>query len=222
MTMRNTTLLAPLVFAMAAGGCSSPTAPAAPNWFDDVQPIIQGSCAHCHGPTAEVTGNKNRFDVCDPTPFTDIGYSFVLPTKAGALRPSQLSLIAGEVTSEGGRALMPPPPAGELAAYERDVLVNWAMKAACPKRPGNHRPTVKVLGKLNYVNNDLVLTVDVLDADAETVLGVVTAGPVDAPVATAQINGSGRNKLTLTGVTAGDQPVHVKVSDGTDLVEKDL
>jgi mono/diheme cytochrome c family protein len=206
----------------AVGACGSPKAPETPSWYDDVQPIIQGSCAHCHGPTAAVTGSGNRFDVCDSTPFTDAGFSFVVPGKSGWLGGRKASNIAGFVVSDGGRAQMPPPPAGELSDYERDVIVNFSMNATCPKRPGNHKPTVKLLGKLNYTDTDLVLTVDVLDADAETVLGVVTAGPLDAPVATAQINGSGRNKLTLTGVTAADLPVHVKVSDGTDLVERDL
>jgi hypothetical protein len=219
-TMRTIKLLAPLVLSMGAGACSSPAAPAQPNWYEDVQPIVQGSCAGCHGPTAMVTGSNNRFDICDAAPFVAIGV--VLPAKAGFLKAGQPGLIAGQVADDEGRPAMPPPPGGELSKYERDVLTNWGNKVTCPKRPGNHKPTVKLVGNLNYTDNNLVLTVDVLDADAETVLGVVTAGPLDAPVATAQINGSGRNKLTLTGVTADDQPVHVKVSDGTDLVERDL
>jgi hypothetical protein len=222
MAMKTITTLSSLVL-VATAACSSPQAPAQPNWFDDVQPIIQGSCGHCHGQTAAVTGSSNRFDVCDPAPFVEAGYSFPIATKAGALRSSQVTVIAGEVSpSEGGRALMPPPPGGELSAYERDVLINWANKPSCPKRPGNHKPTVKLVGKLNYTGGNLVLSVDVQDADMETVLGSVTAGPTDAPVATGQITATGRNKVTLTGVTADDQPVHVKVSDGTDLIEKDL
>jgi hypothetical protein len=208
---------------LALGACSPAAAPAHPSWFDDVQPIVQGSCAGCHGPTAAVTGNGSRFDVCDPAPFVEAGYSFPIATKAGALRSSQVTAIATYLTPDAsGRPLMPPPPAGVLSAYEQDVLVNWTKTAVCPKRPGNHKPTVKLVGKLDYTAGNLVLILDVQDADSETVLGSVTAGPPDAPVATGQITASGRNKVTLTGVTADDQPVHVKVSDGTALVEKDL
>jgi hypothetical protein len=216
MTMRITTLLSSLLIAFAAGACSSATAPGTPSYYEDVQPIIQGSCAHCHGQTAPVTGLGYRFDICSPAAFAETG--FVFEKNTGVMNNVLAGLIAGDVTPDGDRAKMPPPPSGELSTYERDVLVNWAKKPSCPPRPNNHKPVVKLVGKLSYTDAGLTLTVDVTDADEETVLGTVTAGAA----LPAFISHTGRNKLTIEGVTADDQPVHVKVSDGTVLVEKDL
>ncbi len=225
MTMRTTTVMSSLVLALATGACAPPTAPAKPSWAEDVQPIVQGSCSSCHGPTADVTGLAYRFDICDPAAFADTGYVFPKMT-SGAVTKGVADFMKKLVT-DGPRPTMPPPPAGPLSDYERDVIVNWDANRDCGKRANNHKPTVKLVGKLVYADGDLTFTVEVDDADAETVVGTVTAGdpPVTnaaGAVVTGLINNTGRTKITMKDVPADTQPVHVKISDGWTLVEKDL
>src|SRR5262249_2139217 len=150
-TMRTTGWILALVTAAAA--CSNATAPANPTWADDVQPIIQGNCSHCHGSSAKANGMNFRFDICDAAAFIDTGVT--LPPSAGASNMVMAALIKNEITPhEGERAFMPPPPASPLPDFERDTLINWVAKHECGNRKGNHKPKAKLVGKLDFTDGN--------------------------------------------------------------------
>jgi hypothetical protein len=179
-----------------------------------------GSCGHCHGPTAEASGLQWRFDVCEAAAFASSGFVFPTPTRAGAGR--QANMLAGDVTS----GTMPPAPGAALATYEREVLVNWAALSAgsrCPKRPGNHAPTVKVVRRVVLEVGGTTVVLEVADADGDQVVGAVFAGPDCDPADTdaaakaeclarprALIPSTGRHTLTVESTDG----LVVRLSDG--------
>lgn len=201
--------------------CSAAEPPARPSWTEDVEPILRGSCGHCHGATADVTGMKYRFDICDPEVpmIKDLGITFGPLTGAKPLA----QIIAASVTSvEGSRPKMPPPPAEPLNDYEFQVISRWASRAEnnadslCNTRRGNQNPRVSVVSAAEKKGDDLVITVDVSDADGETVVGKAQAG-----VETVNILGPGRHTLRFPGVPEGET-VSVTITDGVRTVTRDL
>ena len=227
--------------ALALGACSSAQPPDKPTWVDDVHPIIQGSCGHCHGPTAEITANGYRLDVCDSFVFADTGHEFGknCGTKmadascdhTGAGTMSQATLIRNDVTpGSGSAAAMPPPPGGPLSDYEREVLVRWVAQGfPCGTRPGNHKPTLKLIGKPKYSGTEVAVTVEVTDADGDQVLGSIFVGPDCDPTSAGEcmmrargsITHSGRSTISFSGVADG-AALAARFSDGWTTVAKDL
>jgi hypothetical protein len=168
--------------------CSSPQAPDKPTWAEDVQPIIMGSCGHCHGATAPDSGGSFRLDVCSRFTFVDTGVAFGencdtddadLSCATTGIVPGLLKSVLGQITSDGAEApLMPPPPGGPLSSYERDVLVRWlTQNPGCGSRPGNHAPIVKAIGRPVYASDAVTVTLEVDDADGDQVLGSLFVGP---------------------------------------------
>ena len=239
--MRTTTLSSSLLAALALGACSSALPPDKPTWADDVHPVIQGSCGHCHGPTASVSGLGFRFDICDPSVFADTGVAFgencsdkdladLSCERAGASK--QGGLIINDVApKDGSHPAMPPPPGGQLSDYEREVFVRWiAAKTPCGTRPGNHKPTLKLIGKPKYSGTDVTVTVEVTDVDGDQVLGSIFVGPDCDPSPPASectmrprgsVTHTGRSTITFSGVAAGDA-LSARFSDGWTTVLKDL
>jgi hypothetical protein len=218
-TMRNISLLSSVAFALTLQACGTPQPPDKPTWAEDVQPIIQANCASCHGASFNPDADRQRFDICDPAAFADTDYDFPKMTAIGASNVSLAKNIAANVALLDGHSIMPPPPAS-LPDYDRKVILAWIPSKSgpdCGMRTNNHKPTAKLVGKLNYTGGNLKLTVDVTDADLEPVLGSVSAGG-----AKALITHAGRNVLTLENVPEGE-PAHLKISDGWGpAVEKDL
>ncbi len=204
---------------LGLGACSTPQAPAKPSWAEDMQPFVQGSCAHCHGPTADVTGGGYRFDICDVAAFDATDFVFSRRTTTGAVNKGVAMNMFTYGLLQDVAKRMPPPPANGLSDYEQQLLTNWFANRDCGKRMNNHKPTVKLVGKPKYAGTTLTLNVEVDDQDGETVLGTVSAG---IPPSLGQITHSGRSQLDITGVTAEPDVLHVKISDGWGLVEKDL
>jgi hypothetical protein len=195
---------------LGLASCAPPVVPQRPSWDQDVFPILQGSCNHCHGETvgrlpAQPAG---RLDFCDPTPFADAGITtpgFVGARLEGAQFPTYLRPMMGRT-----RASMPPPPAAELSDYERDVLLKWSADASmdkCNKQGRNREPDMRVIDKV-WDGNDLKLTVEVWDPDQDQVLGKVTVG-----AASAVIVASGRREVVVVGANEND-PITVLLHDG--------
>lgn len=208
-------LAMPLV---AGAACGSPEPPLRPSWTEDVEPILRGSCGHCHGATASATGMKYRFDICSPeAPMVkDLGITFAGFT--GAADQALAELILLDVTSQGGaRPKMPPPPAELLDSYQVEVLRRWADRvkknpdplSLCNTRRGNQTPTVTLVSAAERKGENLEVTIDVSDADGETVVGKAQAGTETVPIL-----GPGRHTLKFPGVDEGEK-VTVTVTDGS-------
>jgi hypothetical protein len=191
-------------------GCTPPTAPDKPTWDGDVQPILRGSCSHCHGELAPKVAPAYRFDVCDPTSLKD--GTGVEGAVAGAAAMSPL--INTTIVDQGLPTQMPPPPAGRLSDYEITVLKNWGKlvadagaQTACKKQNSNHDPKAKLIGT-RWDGGDLYATVEISDSDGDQVFTKVKAGS-----ASYDLLSSGRHEIKLSGASMGDA-ITVKMSDG--------
>jgi hypothetical protein len=182
--MRTIALASSLALAFGAA-CSAAKAPDKPTWVDDVQPLLQANCSHCHGGTWLVTGERQRFDICDTSGFADSGYLFNAIDDSGMnLGPAATGAnrLAKTLAADTSNDYMPPAPAGGLPQYEKDVLANWAAinpkgSAPCGTRPGNHKPVVKLIGTPKYANQGVTVTVQITDADHDPVVGTMFVGP---------------------------------------------
>jgi hypothetical protein len=198
--------------AALAAACSGSTAPAQPSWDEDVFPIIQGSCAGCHGQTAgdraQVLG---RYDICAAAPF--MAAQIVVPKLLTGASGAGGGLISTYLnpTQQSSRPAMPPPPASVLNDYEDAVIKNWlklAPEAQCVKRGGNRPPSVRVVDAQN-VQDGLQLVLEVTDPDGDVVLGKATSGTNPS----APILASGRQRVIVPGARVGDR-VTVVIHDG--------
>jgi hypothetical protein len=163
--------------ALVGVGCSStPIVPAQPTWAD-VEPIVRGECAGCHGPTAQVTGSSYRLDfyemssaVCGDAALA-LGSGVVL---AGT--PSVPAQMGADIqTATGARwPKMPPLPAPSLADWETQTIERWA-KAPVKGLPpvGNRLPTITTNNLPNVANGTFSFTALVDDPDGDPVVGVV-------------------------------------------------
>jgi hypothetical protein len=205
-------------FMLLAGACAPAEPPARPTWDQDVRPILQGSCNHCHGETVgKMLMPLGRMDVCDPELFTAAQITVPLGAivEAGLFEANILRPMAGTT-----RVSMPPPPASVLSTYERDVLVRWAkllpglnkvpgeVHPACEKQTRNRDPDMRLIGDPQLAGNDLRLVVEVWDPDQDQVMGKVTVG-----MTTATIPASGRREILIPGGQRG-QPIEVVLVDG--------
>ncbi len=230
--MRNTNIRAAIILSfLGLGACSPKDPPAKPTWFDDVQPIFLGNCAHCHGAPSGVdkdgkivmpAGAGSRYDVCDKDAFTQaIGDAEVKFGISASLGGKGLWLNLVDTKDADGMKVpkqnqMPPPPALRLTDYDIQVLKNWkAAKAPCGTRTGNHPPTAVLIAQ-KKTGTVLKLTFDILDADGDTVLGRIEAG-TDKPL---PIDRAGRHTVWFDGATTTPR---VFMSDGTaTMVAKEL
>jgi hypothetical protein len=178
-----------------------------------------------------VSGKGQRFDICDTAAFLDTGYVF--SGVAGAAKNA--TLMAGDVT----KGFMPPPPAAELPSYEKEVIANWQAingtnkTAPCGRRPGNHKPTIKVIRSPKYADGGVTVTLEIADADHDQVVGTLFLGPDCDPTPPdtynpkdpttasecmmrprAAIPSSGRHVLTITDGVDDGAPLTVRVADG--------
>jgi hypothetical protein len=186
---------------MGLAACEA-QAPTTPTWADDVQPLLLASCASCHGPTRERISNKVgmafRFDLCDADGFKDTGVDVSTIFGAGPFK----TMIVKTVTGDEPR--MPPPPAGRLTPYERDVLTRW--KQAC-ERPDNHAPDARLVSAREQ-GDDPVVVVDVVDPDRDTVLGKLSVGTFEK-----ELLYTGRHEIHVPRDQASAS-IRAKISDG--------
>ena len=221
--MKKLLVLSKVLLVAALAGCSPAEAPATPSWDQDVFPILQGSCNHCHGETVGQDGNQkfpsSRLDICSKDPFDAAMISVLGPALIGAGPYSGTLTDVLTVKPGAKRPLMPPPPASPLSDYERDVLLKWAkiggLPNACAKKGKNRPPTAKATQK--FEGDSLAVTLEVTDPDGDTVLGKVRAG--SAPDQT--IIASGRRTYFFQGLSVGS-PVKVLLHDGYEKVDLDL
>jgi hypothetical protein len=200
-----------MVVAMGlAAGCAPPTVPNRPSWDQDVFPILQGSCGHCHGETVGRLPSQplSRLDICNTQVFADAGIPLAVTAAQvwGAQFNQYLLPVMGSP-----RPKMPPPPAAELSDYERDVLLKWGADGSgdkCNKQGRNREPDMRVIGEPRWDGNDVTIVVEVWDPDKDQVLGKVSVG-----MATAIIPSAGRREVTVTGANRND-PITVLLHDG--------
>jgi hypothetical protein len=215
--------LVPVAAGLAAGlaGCGPPEVPIQPSWDQDVFPIIQGSCGHCHGSTVgKEPGPTSRLDVCSIDAAVAAGIPVRLnPALFGA---ANLSTTFGDyLTVKGGmnRPSMPPPPAGPLLDYQRDVLLRWAQVALLTRPPAgqphpacaklrNGDPSAVLVGR-SRSGNDLEVTLEVIDPDKDQVLGKITAGGSEPQ----PIDSLGRSTYRFAGQPM-DADLEVTLHDG--------
>jgi hypothetical protein len=221
--MRSKSVLQVVVLAALAAGCGPASVPDRPSWDQDVFPILQGSCNHCHGASAgERTdaapmgepGPAGRLDICSNAPFASLG---AIPKLGGGavLAGTAGSLLTNLTPMMGkSRALMPPAPASELSDYDRDVLIKWGRQAGatgatpCNKQTRNRDPLAELVSK-EVDGGDLVVTLQVSDPDGDQVLGKVAAGSAEGQT----ILSTGRRSFRFAGLGA-DSPVTVTLLDG--------
>ena len=206
---------------MAGGACAGPPAvPAHPTWAD-VEPIIQGECAGCHGSTAATSGAGFRFDFYDMTTDT-CGDAARAMGAATVLAAAAAPNIQMDVTIIGntGRSKMPPLPGAPLAGWERDTLLRWASQPVKgPPPEGNHPPAIEV-GQLPYtVDKQLAFTAVVYDADGQEAVGVLEIGDVAFLM---NRSGSFAVSLDSSGWAAGTQHLKAVLCDGWTSATYDL
>ncbi|HXU82803.1 MAG TPA: hypothetical protein VN914_15490 [Polyangia bacterium] len=161
-------------FLMAGCGTEAPV-PDNPTYVDDVKPILEANCFHCHGANANFAkwGTK-RWDIYDATTvYPDLGFA---PSDSftGASDPTHF-LLLGVYIKDTGAGRMPPPPATPLSQRDIDTLVQWSKTQYSPgKHAPNHKPRIAWLekGKRYLVSDD----------DGDQVLGQLDCGGMMFPV----------------------------------------
>lgn len=155
--------------------CGRPSAPEHPTWVD-VEPIIAGQCAGCHGATADTTGSGVRFD------FYDVGAATC--GDAAKATDGELPMAGGlatriweavSTTSRDVRPLMPPQPAPSLQTWEWQTIQRWVSDGAprgdLPR--GNRPPGVVFFPSDTMPDRTLDITALVEDPDGDPVIGVL-------------------------------------------------
>ena len=211
------------LLAMLLAGCGGNEVPFRVSWQEDVSPILQGSCGHCHGSIVKsVPGALTRFDICSIDAVVAAGIpTLVDPALFGAGKLA--GTLSSYVTVQPGqsRALMPPPPAAPLDDYQIGVLQKWAKQAsavapaagqphpACAKGVPNRDPWATLVRRSINQMNELEVTVQVGDPDREEVLGTITAGSGEAQL----IHSTGRHVYRFPGLPM-TAPLTVTLHDG--------
>jgi len=162
---------------LASVECSpTQTVATQPTWAD-VEPIVSGACASCHGPTAKTTGSSYRLDFYEMS--TALCGDAALALDTGVVlagTPSVPVLMASDLeVATGARwPKMPPLPGPSLAGWELQTIERWAKSPVKgPPPAGNRAPTIST-GKLpEVVNGTLSFTAVVDDPDGDPVMGVV-------------------------------------------------
>jgi hypothetical protein len=197
-------------------GCGTePPAPEKPTWVDDVMPILQANCFHCHGANASYEKwQTNRWDVYD---LTDPNYALV---GAGEVKDAMgfrifvsardkghfgtIPIFVSEDATDDAR--MPPPPATRLSTRDIAVLENWSKTGfTLGSHNPNHKPVLARLG----TGKDFAVT----DEDGDQVMGKLDCGGTEV-----LLNRSG-NQTLPEGASA---PCSGMLYDGFDLVSVEL
>jgi hypothetical protein len=168
------------IFALSVAGvfagCAGDQAaiPDQPTWVDDVRPILQANCFHCHGSSASYSDYRTRrwdfYGINDDPQITALGRFADDPkTLVNPNNDDQFRVMLGYAdphAADGDR--MPPPPATRLSARDLLVMARW-QSAHFPR--GQHNP-----------NHPPALTTEgpgifrIADADGDQVLGKLTCG----------------------------------------------
>jgi hypothetical protein len=174
-------LLAASLFVVGCG--AEAPAPDKPTWADDVLPILQANCFHCHGPTANYEKYMTkRWDVLDLSlpPYAELGFTedrkdtartFLSANSHFDLIPTYL--LPEPTTMEDTR--MPPPPAPRLSARDAQVLANFK---ATGFTPGSHHPNHKPAIAWQDRNKTFFVT----DQDGDQVLGKLDCGGTEVAI----------------------------------------
>ena len=164
---------------VGAGCARQPTVPDQPTWAD-VQPILRGNCAGCHGSTAAETGLGYRLDLYDVS--SDICGEAASAVGAGTpMAAAWAPKIATDITppESGGRERMPPLPGPSLLDWERETLLGWTkqpIKGGSP--PGNRPATIQVFGLPSTASDRLTFTALVSDPDGDEAIAAIRIGDV--------------------------------------------
>jgi hypothetical protein len=176
-----------LVVALVLCACAvERPAPQEPTWVDDVQPILEANCFHCHGASFDSKERRYRWDIYDLSDarYKDVGFMVLeettpdsvstvpLRTFLGASDAGHYPFILDYVSPEATEdTRMPPPPASRLSARDVAVLRNWSTQ---PRKfqPGNHQPNHPPA--ISWL--DPGQSVLVSDADGDQVLGRLECG----------------------------------------------
>jgi hypothetical protein len=199
------------------GGCgSSPVVPESPTWAD-VEPILRGECASCHGGSAATTGSARgviyRLDFYDLDPAT-CGDA-AAATEAARFAAAASSQIAFDITSVSAsiRPRMPPAPGPSLADWEWKTLLRWADNPQRGPEPnGNRPPVIRVTTSNRLVTtNSFNLSVVLEDPDGDSAVGVLTIGDV-----TLKMDRPGAFSIDIDASLwpLGPTPVQATVCDG--------
>jgi hypothetical protein len=188
--MKKIGLMVSLALSLGAIGCQTEApAPDKPTWVDDVLPILQANCFHCHGANAkQKAGNSFRWDVLDLTNprYADIGFGEAYDPPGDALKGAKVFVSANNplhyatvplftLPTMTDDARMPPPPATKLSDRDIAVLQNWAGNGFAPgSHQPNHKPTIAWLTKNK--------TFAVVDADGDQVLGKLMCGDAEVSI----------------------------------------
>jgi hypothetical protein len=174
-----------LVGLICACGVQRP-APDEPTWVDDVQPILQANCFHCHGASFDSKAGRYRWDVYDLSDprYLDVGFMVVeettpdsvstvpVRTFMGALDAGHYRFILDFVSPDAtDQTRMPPPPATRLSARDVAVLKNWGVGPHM-FQPGSHQPNHPPA--ISWVQPGRVVAVS--DEDGDQVLGKLDCG----------------------------------------------
>jgi hypothetical protein len=170
-----TRLLLATSFLMLGCGTEAPV-PDQPTWVDDVKPILQANCFHCHGASANYDKWTNkRWDVYDLSKqeYADLGFTPTAQFSTGAKDPSEKVLIKPYITDTSA-SRMPPPPATPLSARDIETVLKWLDNPVEGKHNPNHKPTIRWEEKGKRY--------EVLDEDGDQVLGQLDCGGTMFPI----------------------------------------
>jgi hypothetical protein len=204
--------------ASVVSACSPPGAVQNPTWAEDIYPIVQGQCLHCHGGTADKDGGTRRLDMVDFE--TDVCEDL------GVGIGSYARLIQGVIDYEelAKGPTMPPAPARPLEDWQSETIRNWAKgdpdkkipKFALGKPTNNHSPVITVETKVS--GSKLTLSYVASDSDGDPVLGEIKVG--DNLSHRFSSTGSGRVNFELAG-ESGKLQITARLCDGWKLVSLD-
>lgn len=206
------------VGALALLGCrGAPEVPAHPTW-SNVQPILAGECAHCHGSTARITGAGARLDFYELTP--EVCGDAALAVTPGAPM-ARFYATGGALWKElsttadrpDQRPRMPPPPAPYLAEWEWQTIQTWlrdgAPKGAMPT--GNLPPRITLTLTPGVANDRLAVDALVEDQDGDAAVGLVRIGDFTLNV---DRTGTFSTVVNTSAWPTGERPVSAVLCDG--------
>lgn len=215
------TTLGALGFTLAAtvgvAACEGPQpVPENPTWIRDVYPIVQGNCAHCHGPDSQdySAGQKDgmpntQYDFYD---LERCGSDFAQFPGIGGF-----GLLTWKMYLKGSdpRMRMPPRPAEALTSEQTDTILKWLVNRDRGSRDNNRQPDFRLVDGLKVDNGRLAFRVDVSDADGDQVIGLVKLDNKTI----AEIRGVGRLQVSDVDVSSlnGDTDLQIALCDGQDV-----